>query len=115
MVRYNVYITSLLIAFLITACMPHPVYEANEIVPLGSTRETAIRTLINAGSWYHQPCPNKYSIDDLFFYGEQKLNRAQLVIVTSLDGVVQQVGTLEDADAWLAAYNDCINREYFDS
>ena len=101
---------------LITACQASPLEEARKQVGIGTPREEAIG-ILSEKSWYHQPCPNRVTIDDLFFYGSHKYDEADVVIVRSepVDGVlvVYDLGSFESY-AWHAAYGNCIQRDRFD-
>lgn len=104
------------VLFLVVACKATPLKEAKELVAIGDLRDDAIVTL-SMEAWYHQPCRNRNSIDDLFFYGSQKYDKADIVIVTSVwedeKYRVSQVSSLESY-AWHAAYQDCIDRNRFE-
>ena len=102
-------------ALLIVGCSSNTLARARDQVKLGTSREQAI-SILSKRSWYHQACPNLNSIDDLFFFGEHSYDKAEVVILTSLetDGVykVSDIGTLE-SNAWHAAYKDCVLKEKF--
>jgi len=104
------------LVFLLVACRPNPLEEARRQVPIGTLREDAI-AILSKTSWYHQPCPNRVTTDDLFFYGSQKYDKADVVIVVSepKDGVfvVYQISSFESY-AWHAAYQDCLQRDRFE-
>jgi hypothetical protein len=101
--------------FVITSCQPNPLERVKQQVSIGMIREEALEA-VNGNSWYHQFCPNKNSIDDLFFFGDHRYNKASVVIVTSTmeGGVyrVAQVSSLE-TQAWQTAYQDCIEKDRF--
>lgn len=105
-----------LLVLLATTCRASPLEEARKQVPIGTPREEAIR-ILSEKSWYHQPCPNRVTIDDLFFYGSHKYDEAEVVIVSSepVDGVfvVYDLGSFETY-AWHAAYKDCLQRDRFE-
>jgi len=105
-----------LLVLLVAACQSSPLEEARKQVPMGMLRDDAIR-ILNEKAWYHQPCPNRVTIDDLFFYGSHKYDKAEVVIVGSepKDGmfVVYDIGSFESY-AWHAAYQDCIQRGKFE-
>lgn len=102
---------------LLAACQPHPLKRARELVPIGSTREEAI-AILSQEAWYHQPCPNRITIDDLFFYASRRLDKAQVVIVQSepIEGVyrVYDISTFDEPNAWRAAYRDCLQMDRFE-
>jgi hypothetical protein len=105
----------LCLLLLMSACQASPLDRARESVSIGDLREEAIE-ILNAEAWYHQPCKNRSSIDDLFFYGDQHYDRADIVIVNSIleDGRyrVSKISSFEP-HAWHAAYADCIDRDRF--
>ncbi len=102
---------------LLAACQPHPLERAREQVPIGITREEAI-AILNQEAWYHQPCPNRITIDDLFFYTSRRFKKAQVVIVQSepVEGEyrVYDIGTFDEPNAWRAAYRDCLQMDLFE-
>ena len=61
--------------------------------------------------------PYRITIDDLFFFGSHKYDKAEVVIVTSepIAGVfvVYDLGSFEPY-AWHAAYQDCLQRKQFE-
>lgn len=99
---------------LVTACQS-PLDKARDLVSVGDLRKDAIE-ILNEEAWYHQPCKNQSSIDDLFFYGDQHYDKADIVIVTSIlvDGeyTVDGISSFEPY-AWHTAYADCIDRDRF--
>ena len=103
------------LSLLVTACQSHPLYKARDLVSVGDLRKDAIE-ILNEEAWYHQPCKNLSSIDDLFFYGSQRYDKADIVIVTSIlvDGEyrVCDIGSFEPY-LWHAVYGDCIDRDRF--
>ncbi len=107
---------TLTLLVLLAACHASPLEEARKKVPIGTPREEAIR-ILNEEAWYHQPCPNQVTIDDLFFFGSHKYDEAEVVIVGSepIDGVfvVYDVSSFESY-AWHTAYQDCLQRDRFD-
>ena len=102
--------------FLLVACKAAPLEEARELVDVGDLRADAI-VVLGTEAWYHQPCRNRSSIDDLFFYGSQKYDKADIVIVTSTlkneEYRVSQISSFEPY-AWHTAYRDCIDRNRFE-
>lgn len=102
---------------LLGACQPPPLERAREQVPIGISREEAI-AILSQEAWYHQPCPNRITIDDLFFYTSRRLKEAQVVILQSepIDGVyvVYDIGTFDEPNAWRAAYRDCLQMDMFE-
>lgn len=98
------------------ACRPSPLEEARKQVPIGTRRDDAIR-ILSETAWYHQPCPNRVTIDDLFFFGSHRYDKAEVVIVGSepIDGVfvVYDIGSFEPY-AWHATYQDCLQRDRFE-
>ena len=109
---YKLLLISVALLILVTACRPSPLEEARELVPIGTPRDDAIR-ILSETAWYHQPCPNVITIDDLFFFGSRKYDKADVVIVRSEP--VEEVFILYDISsfepyAWHAAYRDCIQR-----
>lgn len=105
----------LFVLLLVTACRANPLQRARELVSVGDLRKDAIE-ILNSEAWYHQPCENRSSIDDLFFYGDQHYDKADIVIVTSIleDGEywVSEISSFEPY-AWHTAYADCIDRDRF--
>lgn len=105
-----------LLVLLPTACYVSPLEEARKQVPIGTPREDAIK-ILSEKAWYHQPCPNKVTIVDLFFYGSRKYDEAEVVIVHSetVDGVfvVDDISSFESY-AWHTAYQDCFQRDKFE-
>ncbi len=112
-----VIMVAIALLMLLGACQPHPLKRAREQVPIGTSREQAIEVL-NQEAWYHQPCPNWSTIDDLFFYTSRQFSKAQVVIVQSepIDGVyvVYDIGTFDEPNAWRAAYRDCLQMDMFE-
>lgn len=106
----------IVLAMLIAACQSSPLEEARKQVPIGTLRDDAIK-ILSEKAWYHQPCPNRITIDDLFFYGSHQYDEAEVVIMGSepKDGmfVVYDIGSFESY-AWHAAYQDCIQRDKFE-
>ncbi len=100
--------------FLLVACQS-PLDKARDSVSVGDLRKDAIE-ILNKEAWYHQPCENQNSIADLFFYGDQHYDKADIVIVTSIleDGEyrVSKISSFEPY-AWHTAYADCIDRDRF--
>lgn len=109
-------VTFIAMLFLLVGCRPTPLEDARSQVPIGTPRDDAI-AILSRTAWYHQPCPNRVTIDDLFFYGSHEYDKAEVVIVGSepKEGVyvVYQIGSFESY-AWQAAYQDCIQREKFE-
>lgn len=107
-------IVLLCLSLLVTACQ-RPLDRARDLVSVGTLRKDAIE-ILNEEAWYHQPCKNRSSIDDLFFYGDQRYDKADIVIVRSIleDGEyrVYDIGSFEPY-AWHTAYADCIDRARF--
>jgi hypothetical protein len=105
-----------LLVLLVAACRPSPLEEARKQVPVGTPREDAIK-ILSEKAWYHQECPNRVTIDDLFFYGSHRYDQAEVVIVRSepVNGVfvVYDLGSFEPY-AWHAAYQDCLQRDRFE-
>jgi len=93
-----------------------PLERAREQVPVGTTREEAIR-ILSQEAWYHQECPNRITIDDLFFYGSHEYDKAEIVIVGSEpvddEFIVHRLGSFESY-AWQGAYQDCLQLDRFD-
>ena len=106
----------LFVLLLVTACRANPLDRARELVSVGDTRKDAIE-ILGSESWYHQPCENRSSIDDLFFYGDRHYDKAVIVIVTSTlaegEYRVSGIGSFEPY-AWHTAYADCIDRDRFE-
>lgn len=106
----------ILMVLLATACYTSPLEEARKQVPIGTRREDAIR-ILSEKAWYHQECPNRVTIDDLFFFGSHRYDEAEVVIVRSepVDAVfvVYDLGSFEP-NAWHAAYQDCLQRDRFE-
>lgn len=102
---------------LMASCYSSPLEEARQQVPSGTLRDAAIN-ILSERAWYHQACPNRVTVDDLFFFGSHKYDKAEVVIVNSepVNGVfvVYQVGSFDEANAWHAAYRDCLQRERFE-
>ncbi len=113
---FKLSLTFIALFVLIAACGPSPLEEARELVPIGTPRDDAIR-ILSETSWYHQPCPNVITIDDLFFFGSRKYDRADVVIVRSepVEGIfiVYDISSFEPY-AWHAAYRDCLQRNMFE-
>jgi hypothetical protein len=107
---------SVTLLILVTGCRPSPFEEARQLVPIGTRRDDAIR-ILGETAWYHQPCPLAVSIDDLFFFGSRKYDKADVVIVSSepIDDiyVVYLVSSFEPY-AWHTAYRDCLQRDMFE-
>jgi hypothetical protein len=105
------------VLFLLIACQTSALENAREAVQVGDAREEAI-SILEVESWYHQPCKNRTSIDDLFFYGSHNYDEADIVIVTSIpeNGIykVSEISSFEP-NAWHTAYRDCIDRGKFDN
>ena len=114
--RRYVQCAALLLVLVVAGCRPSPLEEARKQVPIGTPREDAVR-ILSEKAWYHQECPNRITIDDLFFYGSHKYDEAQVVIVASepVDGVfvVYDIGSFESY-AWHAAYQDCLQLDKFE-
>ncbi|MBK7200667.1 hypothetical protein [Candidatus Amarolinea dominans] len=106
----------ILLVTLVAGCYSSPLEEARKQVSVGTLRDDAIR-ILSEKAWYHQPCPNRITIDDLFFFGSHKYDKAEVVIVTSepIAGVfvVYDLGSFEPY-AWHAAYQDCLQRKQFE-
>lgn len=106
----------LVLAVLVAACRSSPLEEARKQVSIGMRRDDAIK-ILSEKAWYHQPCPNRITIDDLFFYGSRRYDTAELVIVGSEPKdevfIVYDIGSFESY-AWHAAYQDCIQRNIFE-
>ena len=112
------FVLLLLVAvLLLVACQPHPFQRAREQVPIGASRDEAI-AILSREAWYHQPCPNRITIDDLFFYTSRRFDKAQVVIVQSepIEGLyrVYDMGTFDEPNAWRAAYRDCLQMDRFE-
>jgi hypothetical protein len=90
--------------------------QAQEKVSIGMSREEAVK-ILEAQAWYHQPCENRNSMDDLFFFGDHRYDRAEIVIMHSVKKddkyEVVQLGSFEPY-AWHTAYADCIQRDKFE-
>lgn len=110
-------VVSVALLMLLSACQPHPLNRAREEVPIGMSRDQAIE-ILSQEAWYHQPCPNQITIDDLFFYASRQFSKAQVVIVRSEPinevYVVYDLGTFDESNAWRAAYRDCLKLEMFE-
>lgn len=106
----------ILLIVLVAACRSSPLEEARKQVPIGMLRDDAVR-ILSEKAWSHQPCPNRITIDDIFFYGSHKYDKAEVVIVGSepKEGVfvVYDIGSFESY-AWQAAYRNCIQRDKFE-
>lgn len=106
----------IVLAVFVAACQPSPLEKARKQVPIGMLRDDAIR-ILGEKAWYHQPCSNLVTIDDLFFYGSHKYDKAGVVIVSSepMDGVfvVYKISSFESY-AWHTSYQDCIRRDKFE-
>jgi hypothetical protein len=100
---------------LMIACQASPLDKARESVSVGDLREDAIEVL-NEEAWYHQPCQYRDSVDDLFFYGDQRYDKADIVIVFSIlengEYRVSSIGSFETY-LWHNVYEDCIDRSRF--
>lgn len=100
----------------LTACHIHPLEKAKQQVAIGTLREDAIQ-ILNKEAWYHQPCTNVTTVDDLFFYGSHKYDKAEVVIMRSTLNAgtykVTELGSFE-ANAWHSAYADCVDRRRFE-
>ncbi len=109
-------IVSMIAALLVVSCSSHPLKRAREQVAIGVKRKEAIQ-ILNQEAWYHQPCPNRITIDDLFFFNSHDYEKADVVIVRSEPDDdtfrVYQIGTFE-IYAWQAAYKDCVERDRFE-
>jgi hypothetical protein len=108
----------LLISLVTTACttheMPYETYK-DRIRP-GMEREKAIEVL-QESAWYYQECPRGDYVEDLFFFGSHRYDRAEILIVDSdltvSPSTVRGIGTFEPY-AWHTAYADCIEQERFE-
>ncbi len=100
---------------LLVGCNTSLLEKAKRMIPIGASRDEAIRAL-SGEAWYHQSCTAKDTIDDLFFYGSHGYDEADIVIVvsTTQDGSyrVVQIGSFEP-NSWHAAYRDCVDQEKF--
>jgi hypothetical protein len=105
-----------LLMFLLVACRPSPLEQAQEQIDIGMPREKAVR-ILKRKAWYHQPCENRSGVADLFFYGDHRYDRAEIVIMHCVNRgdicEVASLGSFEDY-AWQTAYADCIQRDKFD-
>jgi hypothetical protein len=95
---------------------PSRVDWARGRVAVGMPRDKAVPVL-QAESWYHVACQRRSEgIEDLFFFGSQDYDEAEIVIVLSMlrddTYTVESIGTFEP-NAWHTAYNDCIDRQEF--
>jgi hypothetical protein len=101
---------------IISGCSDTYIDKVRLQVPNGTTRDMAI-ALLSDRAWYHQSCPNENSIDDLFFYDDQRYDTNDVIIVTSIirNGVyiVGLVSTFDEPSAWHAAYRDCVDINRF--
>ena len=105
----------LILMLCLVSCENTPLQQARNLVNIGDLRDDAI-TNLGVDAWYHQPCKNRYSIDDLFFYGSHKYDKAYIVIVTSvLDSEEYRVSQISSFEpyAWQSAYRDCIDLNKF--
>lgn len=101
----------------LSGCQRPPIEQVKQQVHLGMPRDEAITImLVKLESWYHQPCLNKETISDLFFFGSQSYDKAEIVILSSeLKGTsykVFHIGTFETY-AWHTAYKDCYQEDKF--
>jgi len=98
------------------ACRKGYLGRAREQVAIGDLREDAVATL-EESAWYYQPCHYRDLVEDLFFFGSHRYDKAQIVIVSSEidEGVyrVYQISSFEPY-AWHTAYKDCIDRTRFE-
>lgn len=107
------------VVFLVAACRAHPLEWARQQVSIGTSREEAVR-ILGDQAWYHQPCgdqDNNDVIEDLFFYGDHRYDKADIVIVTSvIEGGAYRVVRISSFEsyAWHTAYKDCIQRDKFE-
>ena len=102
--------------FILVACHPDPLEQAEKQVSVGMAREEAIE-ILSCEAWYHQPCEHRSSIDDLFFYGDHRYDKADIVIMTSVkkDDAYEVVNLSSfEPYAWHTAYADCIQRDRFE-
>ena len=108
----------LCLLLVVSACQPRPpspLEKAREAVSIGDSREDAIE-ILGAEAWYHQPCQYRGSVDDLFFYGDQRYDKADIVIVFSVvengEYRVVNIGSFETY-LWHKQFADCIDRDRF--
>jgi hypothetical protein len=98
-------------------CHASTLADAKRQVPIGARREDAIASL-DRTSWYHQACPNRVTVDDLFFYGSHHYDKADVVIVRSEPigntYLVYQISSFDEANAWHSAYRDCVDEARFE-
>ncbi|MEA3337337.1 MAG: hypothetical protein U9R25_15670 [Chloroflexota bacterium] len=103
--------------FVLSGCWQHPLAEPLRLVKVGMLRDDSVK-LLSERSWYHQECPNRVTIDDLFFFGSQKYDMAVVLIVRSEPDngafVVYDIGSFDEANVWHAAYKDCLQRDRFE-
>ena len=101
--------------FLVTACQASPLDKARELVSVGDLRKDAVE-ILKEEAFYHQPCQYQSLIKDLFFYGDQHYDKADIVIVTSdlADGEHRVIGIGSfETYLWQNIYEDCIDRDRF--
>lgn len=115
--RVRLLLICTLSAFFASACQAHPLEEAKNKVQVGMLRDDAV-SILGQKAWYYQPCPNRGSVDDLFFYGSHKYDSADIVILNSFpdQGIyhVTGLGTFTEPNAWHAAYRDCLDENRFE-
>jgi hypothetical protein len=94
----------------------NPLIESRTLIPVGTSRDEAIRVL-SEKSWYYQDCTHGGSGSDLFFFGSHKYDEAFIVIV-SYDRFDdnRSVSSLFGFEyyAWQTAYADCIDKNRFE-
>ncbi len=101
---------------MVVACKATYLDQARDVVSIGDTREAAIEAL-SVNAWYYQPCENRVTIHDLFFFGSHDYDEAEIVIVASEPDQgtyrVYDISSFESY-AWHTAYADCIDRTRFE-
>lgn len=108
---------------LVAGCYASPLEEARKQVTTGTLRDDAIQ-ILNEKAWYHQVCHHRIgtefeTIEDLFFFGSHKYDRADIIIVTSAPVnsvfvVNREIGSF-DPYLWHSVYGDCIQRDRFEN
>jgi hypothetical protein len=111
----------IIMLFMVTACLVKesvtPLTEARTAVPVGTSREEAIR-ILSEKAWLYQDCTILEGITDLFFFGSHTHQRAYIVIVR-YDGenkeqfIVKDISSLESG-WWQGSYSYCIDESKFD-
>lgn len=90
---------------------------ARELVPIGATREQAIRAP-DSDSWYHAICLYKTTISQVFFFGSRHWDKAELVDVGSGpvgdEFLLYDLSSFDEPNAWHTAYARCVSLSRFE-